>query len=121
MLQSYLFPDAAEKYDLEVEALQRLSQPPNPHLIAFYGSYTQGNTHNLILEYADEGTLETYFERTDPPVEEDDIAKFWTHMFGILKALDGIHKPFPMHVADGPVLFNGYVLISTGRVLKVHF
>jgi serine/threonine protein kinase len=61
-------------------------------LIGFYGNYTQGHTCNLILEYADQGSLEEYFRKTVPPYEEEDINKFWEGLLGILAALDGIHQ-----------------------------
>jgi hypothetical protein len=85
-------------------------------LIGFYGNYVQGNNYNLILEYADQGNLEQYFENTDPPCEEDDIMKFWRGMFGILKALDSIHKSMPRRIAGAggeSIVVNGYVMIYT--------
>jgi hypothetical protein len=107
-LKSYLSPDAARNYECEVEAFRRVNRPPNPHLIGFYGNYIiKGHSYNLILEYADQGTLEEYFEKTAPPCEEEDIVKFWTGMFGILKAIDGIHKSAPRRIAGESMIPSG--------------
>jgi serine/threonine protein kinase len=32
-----------------------------------YGSYIHGNEFNMLLEYADKGSLEEYFQRESPP------------------------------------------------------
>lgn len=113
-LKSYFSSDAAKNYDWEVEAFRQLSRYENPYLIGFYGDYIQGVTYNLILEFADQGTLEQYFERTEPPSEEGDIIKFWKGMFGIFQALDGIHKSTTRRLvgAGGKLMVvNGYVII----------
>ncbi|EPE26730.1 Protein kinase-like (PK-like) [Glarea lozoyensis ATCC 20868] len=92
-LKTYHSPDAQSYYETEVDAFRRLEweRPYNPHLIAFYGSYIHKGTYNVILEYADQGSLENYFQRTSPPWKSNDIINFWTSLFGILKALECIH------------------------------
>jgi serine/threonine protein kinase len=110
-LKTYLFPEAeaARYYDCEVSAFRALSRRSDPHLIGFYGNYKQGSTYNILLEYADGGSLEQYFAKTQPPCEGIDITNFWTSLFGILKALSAIHQTSRTTTADMKIL-NGSVL-----------
>jgi serine/threonine protein kinase len=85
--------EAKSYYENEVEAFRRLrnERAHNPHLITFYGSYIHKGTYNIILEYADGGSLEDYFQHNAPPWKSEDIVRLWTSLFGILKALNSIH------------------------------
>lgn len=67
----------------------------------------QGETRNIILEYADKGTLEQYFQTVEPPDSGEDILKFWESMFRPVKALMAIHKVKPQGALDGPPIFQG--------------
>jgi serine/threonine protein kinase len=57
-----------------------------------YGSYIHGDNYNIILEYADKGTLEEYFRRESPPSRGGDIIKFWEGLFQLIKGLKAIHS-----------------------------
>lgn len=48
-------------------------------------------TYNIILEYADRGTLDKYMEHTSEPKSVGDIMTFWDRFFGILQGLVQIH------------------------------
>jgi serine/threonine protein kinase len=61
-------------------------------IIKFHGSYTHGNDFNILLEYADKGTLEEYFQRQTPPNRSGDIIKFWDGLFQLIKAVKTIHS-----------------------------
>lgn len=61
-------------------------------MIGFYGSYTQGETYNIIFEYVDQGSLEDYFQTTPPPSKKEDIEAFWTGLLGVFRGLRNIHR-----------------------------
>lgn len=72
-------------------------------LIQFLGSYRQGDTYNILLEYADRGTLEDFFRHTTPPSLGEDIVMFWDRLFNVIKALSRIHaskRPDGFHGPD---------------------
>ncbi|CZR54400.1 uncharacterized protein PAC_04284 [Phialocephala subalpina] len=79
-------------YDSKLHALRKLQQIRDKHLIGVYGSYTQGNSYNVLLEWADRGSLEHYFQLTNPPAGIVGITNFWTSLFGTLRALHTIHQ-----------------------------
>lgn len=47
---------------------------------------------NIILEYADKGSLEDYFRNESAPSRGVDIIKFWESMFQLIKGLKAIHS-----------------------------
>jgi serine/threonine protein kinase len=109
VLKTY-FTTAAEKhYNAEVEAFRRLGS--NPSIIGFYGSFTRGDTYNVLLEYADKGTLEEYFYKVIPPVDPDEIINFWQALFKIIDALRRIHQVNPDGNGGPPLIFQGYVIL----------
>lgn len=77
-------------------------------MIAFHGSFQQCGTFNVILEYADCGTLEDYFAKKYPPSSGEDIIMFWERLFNVIKALSKIHDVRPPKGAVGPGIFQGY-------------
>ena len=79
-------------------------------MIGFYGSYRHGESCNLILEYANEGTLEDYLQKCSPPTAGPDIYKFWSGLLGLIKALEAIH--YIVSGDSSPVL-QGYVILWT--------
>jgi serine/threonine protein kinase len=81
---------------------------PNPYMIGFYGNFTQGNTYNVILEYADKGSLKDYFQNIPPPREEEHIVSFWTSLGGIIKGLHSVHCVETKQNGEVKML-NGYV------------
>lgn len=95
MLKSYSRSLRGAQYHAEVEAFRRLRHVRHPHsLIQYFGSYEQDNTFNIILEYADGGTLEGFLrnEKIKPPRKVEDIQSFWCSLFDILLALQTIHR-----------------------------
>lgn len=108
VLKTYGTKDAEKYYTNEVGAFRRIRHTgTDPSIIRFYGSFIQDGTYNIILEYADMGTLENYFERTTPPSRGEDIIKFWRRIFSILSALMMIHGMQHSN-AEGPQIFQGY-------------
>jgi serine/threonine protein kinase len=68
----------------------------------------QGETYNIILEFADQGTLEEYFHKTGPPARGEDIMDFWKGMFETIKALQCIHQAGGKGPNEGPQILHGY-------------
>jgi serine/threonine protein kinase len=68
------------------------SQHSLPHIVEYLGSYEQGDVRCIILEYADIGTLDEYFEKIAPPRSEEDLVAFFTSLFGLIKGLNSIHE-----------------------------
>lgn len=93
MLKTYITAAAATTYAREVEAFRRLQQQGGETgIIGFHGSFTRGDEHHVLLEYADKGTLEEYFKKETPPVDPEEIINFWEALFKILDALNRIHR-----------------------------
>ena len=69
----------------------------------------------MLLEYADKGNLEEYFQRTQPPSTGEDIVKFWRSLFNVLKALSRIHE-VRRTSATGPQIFQGYLFLFREEV-----
>lgn len=78
-------------------------------MITFYGSFITRGTYNVVLEYADRGTLEDYLTTVEEPREGLEILNLWT---GLLKILDPLAKIHTLpHSADDPTglgMFSGY-------------
>jgi hypothetical protein len=60
-------------------------------IIGFYGGWKQDGRYNILLEYADVGTLEAFMLRTDPPDKDSDIIDLWESVFQLLQGLLKIH------------------------------
>src|SRR5579871_3220705 len=90
ILKRYLTKDAEEYHNREVRGFNALRYSES--IIGFYGSYKHGDDYNILLEFADKGTLEDYFQRETPPSRGDDIIKFWSRLFELIKALKAIHS-----------------------------
>ena len=61
-------------------------------VVRFYGSYTQAEKFNIILEYADKGSLEKFLQRNAPPTQVEHIRDFWKNLLELLKALIYLHN-----------------------------
>lgn len=84
---------SADAYRNELNAFQTLglNEEAFRHIVKFYGSFTQEESRNVILEYADQGTLEDYYQRIKNPMEEHDTTDFWEHFFNLARGLAQIH------------------------------
>jgi len=74
-------------------------------VIGFCGSFTQGDTFNVLLEYANGGTLEDFLQKHEPPTNAEDIYKFWSAIFNLTKAIESIHAVSPD--PSGPPILRG--------------
>lgn len=108
VLKRYRTKDADKYFFNEVGAFRKLRNAGrHPNIIGFHGCFIHNGTYNVILEFADQGTLEEYFARTAPPTSGEDIIAFWRGIFGIIGALLSIHD-IPYADYDGPQIFHGY-------------
>jgi serine/threonine protein kinase len=105
-----LSKDAKTYYDKEVGAFRHLKafNTSNTNIIGFYGSYIHGDTFNVILEFADRGSLARYFRETIPPSSGQDIISFWSSLFEVIPALSSIHD-VGADGTDQSAIFQGYV------------
>jgi serine/threonine protein kinase len=104
VLKTYKTKNAEQYYKNEVEGFKRLSSTGgrlDPNMIGFYGSYIQDDSYNVILDFADEGTLEQYFRNPGQPSAED-ILPFWRELFNVIKPLVRIHGISPKSSAESP-------------------
>jgi hypothetical protein len=62
------------------------------HLVRLYGSWRIDGKFNLLLEYADKGPLETFFQKVKPPQTAQDFFKFWNSLVQIVKPVGRIHE-----------------------------
>lgn len=79
-------------------------------IVGFYGSFSQAESYNIILEYADGGTLERYFRETRKPQSPAETLKVWEALFGLLEGLHTIHGLQPTNPEYA--IFPGYVSSS---------
>ena len=109
VLKTYNTKDADVYYRNEVDAFMKLSsrKEVDESLIKLLGSYKQGGTYNILLEYADRGTLEDFLRDTVPPTLGEDIIFFWKRLFNVIKALQRIHATERPDSFEGPDILVG--------------
>ena len=84
----------------------RLYGKPSPFIIGYYGSFIDDDTYNIILEYADRGSLEDFMKRTDQPCTVEDMIVFWDRLSNTTHGLAHIHG-IPANLSSGvPVLLG---------------
>jgi serine/threonine protein kinase len=93
VLKTYKTSEAREDYETETKAYEMLNilQADRRQIITYYGKFTHMNTYNIIIEKADIGSLEDYFQMYEPPYLSEDIKNFWYNLFEVLNALHCIH------------------------------
>lgn len=112
VMKTYFTSEAERYYKTEVAAFRHLGS--NPSIIKFHGSFARGDSYNVLLEYADKGTLADYFNDESPPSEGEEIRRFWEAMFELIDALRRIHV-IGWDGSDGPRVFQGCVAIFRSR------
>ena len=89
-MKRYPTEDGEGPYKQEVNGFRSVKHADS--IIKYYGSYIHGNEFNILLEYADKGSLEDYFQTESPPSRGVDIIKFWESLFQLIKGLKAIHS-----------------------------
>ena len=88
---------------------------PSEHIIAYYGSFIHGHSYNIILEYADQGTLEDFMRKTDSPSSAEDSLLLWDRLFDVTHGVMTIHGQIDNDSSASQIL-NGYALYTTRHV-----
>lgn len=111
VLKTYRSAEAEDNYKAERDAYMKLrwAGKPSPHIIAYYGGFIHGDSYNLILEYADQGTLETFMRNTESPLTVEDTLLFWDRLFDITHGVMTIHGKIGNNSSASQIL-NGYGL-----------
>ncbi|KFY93298.1 hypothetical protein V500_03785 [Pseudogymnoascus sp. VKM F-4518 (FW-2643)] len=104
VMKTYFTSEAKRYYNTEVAAFRNIGL--NSNIIEFHGSFTRGDSYNVLLEYADKGNLADYFENESPPSEGEEIIQFWEAMFTLIGALQRIHQ-VGSGGSDEPGVFQG--------------
>ncbi|KAI9866765.1 MAG: hypothetical protein M1813_000707 [Trichoglossum hirsutum] len=109
VLKTYKTKNAEQYYKNEVDGFKKLQSHGGlgQNMITFYGSYIQGDSFNIILDYADEGTLEQYLRITGQ-LPAEDVIPFWRELFNVIKALVGIHEVTPDGLSAEMQIFQGW-------------
>ncbi|KUJ07011.1 uncharacterized protein LY89DRAFT_375144 [Mollisia scopiformis] len=109
VLKRYPTKEGEVDYTKEVNGFRSVKHADS--IIKFYGSYILGNDRNILLEYADKGSLEHFFQKETPPSHGGEVIKFWEGLFGLIKGLKAIHSVAEGHHDVKPdtisVLSNG--------------
>lgn len=61
-------------------------------MLELHASWRIRGTFNLLLEWADKGSLDSYFERTKAPLREEEFFHFWSNLLLLIKPLQRIHE-----------------------------
>lgn len=111
VLKTYREAGAEETYETERKAYMNLrwAGKPSPHIISYYGGFVHGNSYNIILEYADKETLESFMEKTDPPSTVEDTLLFWNRFFDVTHGIMTIHG-LTRNESSASQILNGYLL-----------
>jgi serine/threonine protein kinase len=90
LLKRYPTKDGEPRYNQKISGFRSVRQADS--IIKFYGSYIHADNYNILLEFADKGSLEDFFKRESPPSRGGDIIKFWEGLFQLIKGLKAIHS-----------------------------
>ncbi|CAG8948909.1 hypothetical protein HYFRA_00002035 [Hymenoscyphus fraxineus] len=100
VLKEYDCADSQMYYEKETKAFETIGS--DAHIVRYFGSFKRGNSLNVLLEYADKGTLDEFFEKQHHPTSGLKIIRFWEEMFKITRALAKLHGA-TVHAANHDV------------------
>ena len=114
MLKTYRDAEAQQNYKAERDAYLKLrwGGKPSEHIVAYYGSFIHGNSYNIVLEYADQGTLEAFMRKTKSPSSAEETQLLWDRLLSVTHGLMTIHGKIGNDSSASQIL-NGYVLYTT--------
>ena len=96
----------------------RYDGKPSPFIIACYGSFIDNETYNIILEYADRGTLEDFLKSAPAPPSSQEMIEYWDRFSSVTHGLATIHGTEASTETNIPVLL-GYAFDSLPHVLEL--
>ncbi|KAF7534437.1 hypothetical protein G7054_g6227 [Neopestalotiopsis clavispora] len=98
--------DGEEAYKEEAYEDERRSYEAlcgkHPNVLGYLGSFRCGKTFSILLEYAEEGTLDDLFNRNDTPHTYDEIQTFWKSFLRLVEGLEMIHNASVVHQDPKP-------------------
>lgn len=111
-MKSYHRLDAERYFRAEADAFQKLNEigRPIPNFIGFHGAFIQNKSFNILLQYANIGTLEDYFLKATPPKHQNDILTLWRNLFRLADAVVDIHGLPQSSAPEQLRIFQGWVL-----------
>eukprot|EP00191_Tetraselmis_sp_GSL018_P018627 CAMPEP_0177591260 /NCGR_PEP_ID=MMETSP0419_2-20121207/7897_1 /TAXON_ID=582737 /ORGANISM="Tetraselmis sp., Strain GSL018" /LENGTH=724 /DNA_ID=CAMNT_0019081979 /DNA_START=126 /DNA_END=2300 /DNA_ORIENTATION=+ len=87
--------DTVSSYRAEVlNEIQILSKLGHPNITKYYGSFIEDGVLNVVMEYADNGSLFQHIQRARHPLSEAQIVKFFVQL---LLALQHLHSKNILH------------------------
>lgn len=90
ILKTYSSIDGNAAYKKEAAGFRGVRAAES--ILNFYGSYVHGDDYNILMEYADKGSLEDFYLKETPPGRGQEIIKFWEGLFQLIKSLKVIHS-----------------------------
>lgn len=79
------------------------------NIIGYYGNFVRDDTYNIILEFADRGTLDEYLKNTHEPTNISEIMFFWERFLAIMKGLAHLHGTAESD-SNEPGILLGYII-----------
>ncbi|CAK4030412.1 SPS1, Serine threonine kinase [Lecanosticta acicola] len=105
------FRPGEDDFQREVDAFDKITgqgMRTTENIIEFCGAFEYRETLNIVLEYAEGGTLEQYSQTNQPPSDGKSIIDFWEAIFGLCHALHRIHEShLPPGVAGRRLVLQG--------------
>ena len=108
----YLLGQNCDPEHITFEDCTGTAAEPASGLIAFYGGYEYRGTYNLVLEYADGGSLGPHFQQRSPIFSKKDVMLFWEDLFELIKCIRSIHAQ--QSGATGKVDHDNFDLLLQG-------
>jgi len=105
------------EFEMERAAFLSLRSSDDIPILQYLGSYTHdygegmrsGRTYNLLLEYGESDLYQAWADETNvPPVQAQEILRYWKSLFMIAKAIRHVHHlEIPRDKGDS-WKFHGY-------------
>ncbi len=97
----------------------RYDNKPIAFVIAYYGSFVDEDTYNIILEYADRGNFEEFMKTTHKPSTSESMIELWERLSRISHGLAHIHGTPGTTSTGAPLL--GYVISTSFHGLQTEY
>lgn len=97
VLKEFDFSELELSFKNEVDSYITLANNISPdiyseHFLEFYGSFKKGNKAFIMLEYTGQGTLFSFFNRNELPLERHEVHGLWQSLSKLFIGLDHIHN-----------------------------
>lgn len=73
------------------------------HFLTYYGSFLKQGRGFVLLEYADQGSLQDFFKRNNLPYDRQELCELWKSLFTLFSGLAMIHN-LNDHVNRGAIV-----------------